>query len=104
MWTVEVFEADDGTMPFQRFANSLSDSSLRHSIWRSVLAGRGLDLATSEFRQVAKDFTNSGFGGAEEIVRCAVPWCERQEGRGSALLWSSCWGGFDKLRSANNAR
>ena len=57
MWTVEVFEADDGTMPFQRFANSLSDfkfAALDMAI-KHVLAGRGLDLATSEWlRQVDK--------------------------------------------------
>ncbi|MCQ3807447.1 MAG: hypothetical protein OXB92_08550 [Acidimicrobiaceae bacterium] len=57
VWTVEVFEADNGTMPFQRFANSLSDfkfAALDMAI-KHVLAGRGLDLATSEWlRQVDK--------------------------------------------------
>lgn len=51
MWNVEVFEADDGTMPFERFADSLSefkfaalDMAIKH-----VLASRGLDLARTQW-------------------------------------------------------
>ena len=47
MWTVEVFEADDGSMPFGRFARSLSDfkfAALDMAI-KHILADRGLDLA-----------------------------------------------------------
>ena len=47
MWTVEVFEADDGSMPFTRFAKSLSDfkfAALDMAI-EHVLAVRGIDLA-----------------------------------------------------------
>ena len=55
MWTVEVFEADDGTMPFERFARSLSDfkfAALDMAV-KHVLADRGLDLKTSAWlRQV----------------------------------------------------
>lgn len=57
MWTVEVFEADDGSMPFERFAKSLSDfkfAALDMAI-KHVLADRGLDLAgTHWLRPVGK--------------------------------------------------
>lgn len=57
MWTAEVFEAEDGTMPYEQFASSLSefkfqalDMAIRH-----VLAARGLDLVgTNWLRQVRK--------------------------------------------------
>ena len=51
VWTPEVFEADDGTVPFERFADALSDfkfvaldAAIRH-----VLTIRGLDLARTEW-------------------------------------------------------
>ncbi|WP_419932892.1 hypothetical protein [Candidatus Poriferisodalis sp.] len=51
MWTVEVFEADNGTVPFERFAASLSDfkfAALDMAI-EHVLADRGLDLAGTQW-------------------------------------------------------
>ncbi|MCY3607051.1 MAG: hypothetical protein OXG57_01265 [Acidimicrobiaceae bacterium] len=57
MWTVEVFEADDGSMPFERFAKSLSDfkfAALDMAI-KHILAGRGLDLVgTNWLRPLGK--------------------------------------------------
>ena len=51
MWTVEVFKADDGTRPFQRFAKSLSDfkfAALDMAV-KHVLADRGLDLKNTKW-------------------------------------------------------
>ncbi len=51
MWTPEAFEADDGSVPFERFIEDLSDFkfvALDTAIKR-VLAGRGLDLARTEW-------------------------------------------------------
>lgn len=57
MWTVEVFEADDDSMPFERFAKSLSDfkfAALDMAI-KHVLADSGLDLAgTSWLKSLGK--------------------------------------------------
>ena len=50
-WTPEPFEADDGTVPFERFVNGLSDLkfvALDAAIDR-VLAVRGLDLVRTEW-------------------------------------------------------
>lgn len=51
MWTPEPFEADDGTVPFERFIDDLSDfkfvaldTAIRH-----VLAVRGIDLVRTEW-------------------------------------------------------
>lgn len=56
-WTVEVFEADDGSTPFERFVRSLSDfkfTALDMAI-KHVFADRGLDLAgTSWLRPLGK--------------------------------------------------
>lgn len=51
LWTPEPFEADDGTVPFERFADGLSDfkfNALDMAIIH-VLAVRGLDLARTEW-------------------------------------------------------
>ena len=51
LWTVEVFRADDGTIPYQQFGDSLSDfkfAALDMAI-KHVLASRGLDLAGSHW-------------------------------------------------------
>jgi putative component of toxin-antitoxin plasmid stabilization module len=51
IWTPEPFEADDGTVPFARFVNNLSDfkfTALDASIDR-VLSVRGIDLARTEW-------------------------------------------------------
>lgn len=51
MWTPEPFEADDGSVPFERFMEDLSDFkfvALDTAIKR-VLAVRGLDLARTEW-------------------------------------------------------
>lgn len=51
MWTPEPFEADDGSIPFERFIEDLSDFkfvALDTAINR-VLAVRGLDLARTEW-------------------------------------------------------
>jgi len=50
-WTPEPFEADDGTIPFERFVNGLSDFkfvAIDASIDR-VLSVRGIDLARTEW-------------------------------------------------------
>lgn len=50
-WSAEVFEADDGTVPFERFVEDLSDfkfAALDAAIER-VLAVRGIDLARTEW-------------------------------------------------------
>ena len=51
LWTPEVFRADDGTVPFERFADGLSDfkfvaldAAIRH-----VLVVRGLELVRTEW-------------------------------------------------------
>ncbi len=51
MWTPEPFEADDGTVPYERFINDLSDFkfvALDTAIER-VLAVRGIDLVRTEW-------------------------------------------------------
>lgn len=51
MWTPEPFEADDGSVPFERFIEDLSDFkfvALDTAIKR-VLAVRGIDLARTEW-------------------------------------------------------
>jgi len=51
MWTPEPFEADDGTVPYERFIEELSDFkfvALRTAIER-VLAARGIDLVRTEW-------------------------------------------------------
>lgn len=50
-WTPEPFEADDGTIPFQRFVDDLSDFkfvALDTAIDR-VLSARGIDLVRTEW-------------------------------------------------------
>jgi hypothetical protein len=50
-WVLEPFEADDGTVPFERFIGKLSDfkfAALDAAMTR-VLAVRGLDLARTEW-------------------------------------------------------
>lgn len=50
-WTPEVFETDDGAVPFQRFVEDLSDFkfvALDTAIQR-VLAVRGIDLVRTEW-------------------------------------------------------
>jgi hypothetical protein len=49
-WKIEAFVADDGTVPFQRFASGLSDlkfDALDVAVER-VLAVKGLDLVRTE--------------------------------------------------------
>lgn len=51
IWTAEPFEADDGSIPFQKFVNDLSDFkfvALDTAIDR-VLSERGIDLARTEW-------------------------------------------------------
>ncbi len=50
-WTLEAFQADDGTVPYERFIEELSDfkfAALDAAMTR-VLAVRGLDLARTEW-------------------------------------------------------
>ena len=56
-WTPEPFEADDGTVPFERFIEDLSDfkfvaldTAISH-----VLAVRGIDLARTEWLKALGD-------------------------------------------------
>ena len=51
IWTPEAYEADDGTIRFERFVNDLSDfefMALGAAIGR-VLSVRGIDLVGSEW-------------------------------------------------------
>jgi putative component of toxin-antitoxin plasmid stabilization module len=50
-WTPEPFEADDGSVPFERFIDDLSDFKFvaLDAAIRRVLAARGLDLARTEW-------------------------------------------------------
>lgn len=50
-WTLEVFEADDGSVPYKQFIEKLSDfkfAALDAAMVR-VLAARGLDLVRTEW-------------------------------------------------------
>ncbi len=51
MWTLEPFEADDGSVPFAVFAEDLSDFKFvaLDAALERVLAVRGLDLARTEW-------------------------------------------------------
>ena len=51
VWTPEVFEADDGTMPFERFISGLSDTKFAalDAAIEQVLAVRGLELVRTEW-------------------------------------------------------
>ena len=51
MWTLEPFEADDGSVPFQVFIEELSDFKFvaLDTALERVLAARGLDLARTEW-------------------------------------------------------
>ena len=51
MWTLEPFEADDGSVPFQVFVEELSDFKFvaLDTALERVLAARGLDLARTEW-------------------------------------------------------
>ncbi len=119
MWTVEVFEAEDGSIPFERFARSLSDfkfAALDMAI-KHVLADRGLDLAGThwprpagtglhEFRvrhdagDIARMFDLApglaGTKGEEVLLRVFVHFY----GEKIILLL----GGFDKSRDAKRQR
>lgn len=56
-WTPEVFEAGNGTMPFERFIEDLSDfkfAALDAAIER-VLAVRGIDLVRTEWLKALGD-------------------------------------------------
>lgn len=56
-WTPEPFEADDGTIPFQRFIDDLSDFkfiALDTAIDR-VLSVRGIDLVRTEWLKALGD-------------------------------------------------
>jgi hypothetical protein len=61
-WTPEPFEADDGTIPFARFVDELSDFkfvALDTAIDR-VLSVRGIDLVRTEWlKALAKASTSS---------------------------------------------
>jgi hypothetical protein len=57
VWTLEPFEADDGTVPFSRFIEDLSDftfAALDAAIGR-VLAVRGIDLVRTEWLKALGD-------------------------------------------------
>lgn len=83
-WTPEPFEADDGTVPYERFVDDLSDFkfvALDEAIQR-VLCIRGLDLVRTEWlkalgeglhefrvRHDAEEIARM-FGGEEPSVLC----------------------------------
>jgi hypothetical protein len=50
-WSLEPFEADDGTVPFERFIAKLSDFKFAalDAAMTHVLAARGLDLVRTEW-------------------------------------------------------
>jgi hypothetical protein len=51
VWTLEVFEADDGTIPYERFISDLSDVKFAalDAAMQRVLAVRGIDLVRTEW-------------------------------------------------------
>jgi hypothetical protein len=51
VWTLEVFEADDGTVPYERFISDLSDVKFAalDAAMQRVLAVRGIDLVRTEW-------------------------------------------------------
>ena len=51
MWTPEPFEADDGTVPYQRFINDLSDFKFvaLDTAIEFLLSVRGIDLVRTEW-------------------------------------------------------
>jgi len=51
IWTPEAYEAGDGTIPFERFVNDLSDLKLRalDAAIDRVLSVRGIDLVRTEW-------------------------------------------------------
>jgi hypothetical protein len=51
LWTPEPFQADDGTIPFERFVEGLSDLKFAavDAAIRHVLAVRGLELVQTEW-------------------------------------------------------
>lgn len=50
-WTLEPFEADDGTVPFERFVDSLTDFKFAalDMAMEQVLADRGMNLVATEW-------------------------------------------------------
>jgi len=50
-WTTEPYEAEDGTIPFERFVNDLSHFKFRalHTAIDRVLSVRGIDLVRTEW-------------------------------------------------------
>jgi hypothetical protein len=57
MWTLEPFEADDGSVPFQVFVDELSDFKFvaLDAALERVLATRGLDLVRTEWLKALGD-------------------------------------------------
>lgn len=51
VWTLEVYETKDGTVPFDRFLGGLSGFKLAavNAAMKQVLAARGIDLAGTEW-------------------------------------------------------
>lgn len=56
-WTLQPFEADDGTMPFQRFIDELSDFKFvaLDTALKRVLSVRGIELARTEWLKALGD-------------------------------------------------
>lgn len=85
VWTPESFEADDGSFPFERFVDELSDfnaAALDAAVVR-VLCALGIDLAKTEWLKALGDglFEFRIRHTAEEIVArfgTQVPWTGRE--------------------------
>jgi putative component of toxin-antitoxin plasmid stabilization module len=84
IWTPEVFEADDGTVPFERFISGLSDTKFAalDAAIEHVLAVRGLELVRTEWLKAL------GEGLHEFRVRHDADEIARMFGADSAVLSS----------------
>ena len=118
MWTLEVFETDDGREPFTEWMNGLSEVKFAalDAALRLVLSERGLDLARTEWLKPIgegvyefrvrhdEDEITHMFGGREArvrpreliLLRVFVHFHDRK-----AIL---LLGGYDKGKDANKRR
>lgn len=119
LWTPEPFEADDGSIPYERFVDELSDfkfAALEAAI-EHVLAVRGLDLVRSEWLKALGDGLHEFRvrHDADEIAQMFGAGAPAEGGRPEAVLlrvfvhfYGSrvvlLLGGYDKGRDPNQRR
>lgn len=118
-WSTEIFEADDGTVPFEAFIESLSDfkfSALDAAI-RTVLMDRGIDLVRTEWlkplgqglhefrvrhsaREVARMFDRPERGTSTHLEKVVLRQFVHFYGPKRVLLL----GGYDKAKHPSPTR